>query len=605
MEDTRFTQFRTFLKRHALLAGGFAVMIPLVIIVFLQYRTLSTLNQTLPAYRRTVLRQYLTAVVEEVNRIYSEGAEQLLSVPVSAIQFDRGGVILDSPDCSRATAAVAGVAEHFKRHKFKGARRLFLVVATQHEGQDAGEIFLYDSERQELVRDPKAPEMTAINVAAASYLIYIRRGVRISAMPNTVDRDPRNRLLVKPIVADWDKEANAGKIMALAGMVLDMEFFEKEALPSAIANARPYLGEDADQDAFILWRSRSVLFCAYDTAGKLLASPYNSNNEYQGEVEAYLPLTFAFSNSNLGLRLKHATVEQWARRNFVINLSLWVAMTIFLVASLTLMVRTAAREMKLSQMKADFVSNVSHELRTPLASIRVLAELLNLGRVKDSERVREYGGYIESEGRRLTQVINNILDFSRIESGRKIFHFEQADASEVVQETLEAFSVHLKQNGFTASYEPPAQPLPRLTLDPDAIALALNNLLDNAIKYSGEQKEISVRVEQANEGVTISVADHGIGIAPEEREKIFDKFYRVSTGLVHDVKGSGLGLSLVKYIVEAHRGKITVQSTLGAGSTFTMFFPLNNISDQSGKADAEPTATVKPDAPPFGAESKA
>jgi signal transduction histidine kinase len=225
-------------------------------------------------------------------------------------------------------------------------------------------------------------------------------------------------------------------------------------------------------------------------------------------------------------------------------------------------------------MKADFVSNVSHELRTPLASIRVLAELLNLGRINQPDRVREYGAYIESEGRRLTNVINNILDFSRIESGRRLFQFESCDLKEVVDGTLEAFAVHMRQSGFTLSYEAPQNSLPKVVLDPDAIALALTNLLDNAIKYSGDVKEIGVSITQSVRFVAVAVSDRGIGIAADEQERISEKFYRIGAGLVHDVKGSGLGLSLVKHIVVAHQGKIIVQSKPGEGSTFTIHLPI-------------------------------
>src|SRR5262249_50427579 len=305
--------------------------------------------------------------------------------------------------------------------------------------------------------------------------------------------------------------------------------------------------------------------------------------EQRIEAEAYQPFFFVFQNSALSIRLKNLTVEQWARRYFLINLSLWIVMTLFLIAAVALMLRTASREMKLTQMKADFVSNVSHELRTPLASIRVLAELLNLGRISQPDRVREYGAYIESEGRRLTQVINNILDFSRIESGRKLFQFESCDIKEIVTGTLDAFSVHLKQNGFTLTYEAPQTMPPKIVFDPDAIALALTNLLDNAIKYSGEEKEINVRLTLSDDFVAISITDRGVGIAAEEHEKIFEKFYRVGSSLVHDVKGSGLGLSLVKHIVLAHHGKITVQSKPGEGSSFTIQLP---VADQRNEEEA-------------------
>ena len=139
----------------------------------------------------------------------------------------------------------------------------------------------------------------------------------------------------------------------------------------------------------------------------------------------------------------------------------------------------------------------------------------------------------------------------------------------------------MKRNGFAVEYDPlPGDPMP-VVMDADAISLALTNLLDNAIKYSRETRRIGLRLERENGFATIVVADRGIGIDLEEHGKIFDKFYRVSTGLVHDVKGSGLGLSLVRHIVEAHRGKITVESEPGQGSTFTIHLPVAQVSGKN------------------------
>ncbi|MGH9847161.1 MAG: sensor histidine kinase, partial [Blastocatellia bacterium] len=334
-------------------------------------------------------------------------------------------------------------------------------------------------------------------------------------------------------------------------------------------------------DALIALRGGQQILALYDGTGAMLKP---SEQEAKIETEVYQPFFMAFVTLRLSFRLKASTVEQWARRNFIFNLSLWGVMAALVLAGIALMLRTASREMRLTQTKADFVSNVSHELRTPLASIRVLAELLNLGRVSEPGKVREYGGYIESEGRRLTQLINNILDFSRIESGRKAFNFERMDLREVVSETVQAFSLQLKRNGFAIEYDaPPGDPMPAVpvVMDADAISLALTNLLDNAIKYSRETRRIGLRLERENGFATVAVADRGIGIAREEQEKIFDKFYRVSTGLVHDVKGSGLGLSLVRHIVEAHRGKVTVESEPGRGSTFTIHLPVASTSGEN------------------------
>jgi signal transduction histidine kinase len=190
--------------------------------------------------------------------------------------------------------------------------------------------------------------------------------------------------------------------------------------------------------------------------------------------------------------------------------------------------------------------------------------------------VREYGEYIENESRRLTQLINNILDFSRIESGRRVYTFEEADLEDVVRDTLTTFGVRLRNSGFELEYNPPDEPLPSIHVDAGAIDRALANLLDNAVKYStlDGDKRITVSVDSKEGFVSVSITDHGIGIPRDEQKRIFERFHRVSTGLVHDVKGSGLGLSLVQHIVNAHGGRVTVHSEVGTGSTFTIHLPV-------------------------------
>jgi signal transduction histidine kinase len=566
------TRLRTFLKKHALIAGGIAVLIPLIIIYYLQFRTLKTLGQTLPAYRTQVLNQFLGSVIREVAMIYSENSERALAVPAQAIKLRQGAIIQHDKDRALSLEAVEQVAEHFKKQDFKGARRYFIAVATENEGIQGSEIFFYDPESQKMVIDANAPEMVAINVVSAPYMVYIRAGRSLIPYSVGVERDTLHRMIVKPVHGEPDKENEPGKLIAVAGMVLDHDLLFEKFLPEAIRKSASKLLPTEDRDALVALRMAGKILYLYDGQGNRLEP---SQDEAKIEPESIQPFYFILTNTRLSIRLKDLTVGQWAKRNFIVNLVAWSVMSIFLLAAIAMMIRTAAREMKLTQTKADFVSNVSHELRTPLASIRVLAELLNLGRVTEGNKVREYGGYIESEGRRLTQLINNILDFSRIESGKKGYNFEQADVKEVVDETLEAFSLQLKRHGFNVDYQAPKRSLPEVTIDPDAIALVLTNLLDNAIKYSKTEKRISIRLDHKDDFVTVAISDQGIGIARVEQEKIFEKFYRVSTGLVHDVKGSGLGLSLVKHIVEAHRGKITVESDSGKGSTFTLYLPVN------------------------------
>jgi signal transduction histidine kinase len=571
MDGSIISRIRAFLKRRAFVIGGLAVTVPLLVIIFLQYQALTTLNKTLPAYRKQLMRQYLMSVVEDFRRFYGDNAEKALAAPPGSIDLPKSGVIEDDDEGALSQKAVARVADHFKKQDFKGASRYFIAVATEKDGAQGSEVFFYDPTSQAMVRDPRAPEMVAINVACSSYVVYIRDGTNVVPAATSVDRNPRHLLIVKPILNE------SMRIVAAAGMVVDQDYFHDAVLPEAISKSLAQFLPSEDQKVIVSLYDKWEFYAAYDGKGARLKL---SESEQRVEAEASQLFSLVYLNSgprfSLSVRLKNLTVEQLARRNFLINLSLWVVMTLLLITAVALMLRTASREMKLTQMKADFVSNVSHELRTPLASIRVLAELLNLGRVNQPDRVREYGAYIESEGRRLTQVINNILDFSRIESGRKLFQFESCDLKVVVDETLEAFTVHLKQNGFTLSYEAPQIALPKVVLDPDAIALALTNLLDNAIKYSGDVKEINVSVAQSDGFVTVAITDRGVGIAADEQEKIFEKFYRVSTGLVHDVKGSGLGLSLVKHIVVAHRGKIIVRSKPGEGSAFTIQLPVGD-----------------------------
>jgi signal transduction histidine kinase len=259
-----------------------------------------------------------------------------------------------------------------------------------------------------------------------------------------------------------------------------------------------------------------------------------------------------------------------------------------LLAGIVLSLRVASRAVRLSEMKSDFVSNVSHELRTPVASIRVFGELLRHGRADSPEKVRRYGEHIETESRRLTRLIDNVLDFSRMESGRKEYHFERARLEHVVESAVDATRVRLREAGFDVRYEAPESELPALELDPDAIGQVLHNLIDNAVKYSGEARRIDLRVYRENATAVVSVRDEGVGIPRDEQQRIFERFHRVQTSLVHDVQGSGLGLAIVQHVVRAHGGRVDVESERGRGTTVFVRIPLSNGgSESSGRTGDE------------------
>jgi signal transduction histidine kinase len=227
----------------------------------------------------------------------------------------------------------------------------------------------------------------------------------------------------------------------------------------------------------------------------------------------------------------------------------------------------------MAQLKADFVASVSHDLKTPLSLIRMFAETLELGRVPEAERRREYYQVIVRESERLSRLIDNVLDFSRIERGRRRYDIVPTAVGPVVQEAVDAFGHVLAQNGFTVETTLPPD-LPDVPMDGDAITQALANLIDNAIKFSGPRKVLRVAAEAGAGRLAITVADEGIGIPREEHARIFDKFYRVGRSDTQGRRGSGVGLALVRHIVRAHGGDVSVASEPGRGSRFTLWLPL-------------------------------
>lgn len=299
----------------------------------------------------------------------------------------------------------------------------------------------------------------------------------------------------------------------------------------------------------------------------------NTETEFpEGEVHDKRKI-WLFPEYYIAIRLEGQSIEELAQWRFYRSLVLIFFIDLIILIGVWIIYRNVRTEMKLTQMKSDFVSNVSHELRTPLSLIRMFAETLELNRVQTENKKREYYQIIGQESERLTHLINNILDFSKIEAGKKHYHKEIFDLNEVVTDVLRLYSFHLQNKGFHVQNNIDQNEKLKINADKDAITEAIINLLDNAIKYSDQDKRIRIKCDSFQDMVFFEIEDHGIGISIEDQKKIFDKFYRVSTGLVHDVKGTGLGLSLIKYIMEMHNGRVTVESHLGKGSIFRLIFP--------------------------------
>lgn len=318
-----------------------------------------------------------------------------------------------------------------------------------------------------------------------------------------------------------------------------------------------------------------VLVCTDRVTGRVILST-ELDSSRSAASEQQRPL-WMFPDHRVGIRMRGESAAELARARTHTSIILFGAVGALLLAGAWLLYRNFRRELQLAEMRTDFVSNVSHELKTPLSLIRMYAETLEMARVPDPEAQREYLRVIMRESDRLSRLIGNILAFSRIESGRARYRRERLDLGAAVRAVVGIYRVHLEHEGYRLQVEE-AEALPDIDADAEAVAEALLNLLDNAMKYSGESRDITVRTGTSDSGtahseVWVEVEDRGIGIPADQQKQIFEKFYRVGAGLVHTAKGSGLGLTLVDHIMRAHGGRVDVWSVPAAGSRFRLVFP--------------------------------
>jgi len=260
------------------------------------------------------------------------------------------------------------------------------------------------------------------------------------------------------------------------------------------------------------------------------------------------------------------------RQRRALSLAMLGFVTVMLAFGGYLTVRIVKRELEIARLRADFVSTVSHEFRSPLTGIRQLGGMLLDGRVTDPEKQRGYFKMIVQESDRLSRLVENILDFSRMEEGLKEYRFEPLDPSPWLRTLVADFVTEIAAHG--AAVEADIQDgLPPISADKEALGSAVRNLLDNAVKYSPGSKTVWFEAGAAGGAIKISVRDKGVGISEHDRKRIFDRFYRAEGEISKRIKGAGLGLSLVKHVVTAHGGTVECQSRIGEGSIFTIRLP--------------------------------
>ena len=369
----------------------------------------------------------------------------------------------------------------------------------------------------------------------------------------------------------------------LGGVGFDPTYLKQNLLPQMLEELTSQMTTQEADDGSAEQRLAMMVYPA-DTLRSEPDRPFAVSPGWgTGKPEVSHNLDDPFRGLALGIKFQGTTAQAIGRRWVWQSFLILGVLSVLMFGGLVLTYRSVNKQVALARLKSDFVSNVSHELRTPLALIRLYAETLELGRITTNEKKNEYYSIIRKESERLTALINNILDFSRIEAGRKEYDFRETDIAELVRNTLDSYRFQIEQQGFLL--EEQIDPgIPAVKVDREAIARALVNLVNNALKYSDSEKFLGVRLYRDKQLLKLEVSDRGIGIERHEQARIFEKFYRTCDPLVHNTKGSGLGLSLVRHITRAHGGEVEVESTPGRGSKFTLSLPLAQQPGTTGSA---------------------
>jgi len=310
--------------------------------------------------------------------------------------------------------------------------------------------------------------------------------------------------------------------------------------------------------------SDSILYAHSEAAdsAKLAGSEY--------KVELYPNAIF---DRNLNLSVLFPGREGFIYRSLNWLLVASLIFSLFILTTFALSIFYILRQKKISEMKSDFINNMTHEFKTPIATISVATDsITNEKVVRDPERIKYFAGMIKKENARMNLQVEDILTIARLDRKDFEFNWEAIDSHELIKDAVQGIILQVEKRGGKIETHLDAKNS-IITTDRKHCTNLIYNLLDNAMKYSAEAPEIAVATKNKANGVVISVQDSGIGMSKSVQSKIFEKFYRQSSGNVHNVKGFGLGLSYVKAVLEANRGNISVQSEPGKGSKFDVFLP--------------------------------
>ena len=555
---------RFFTDRGVRLAAGLAVVvaIPMAVLFYFQFKALHDIETT----SAVVLRQLSSETADSLTRSTEDYLKRphisvLLRIPQARTEpLDYAFV---EPIFNDALAESPFVESFFVWSEVGPQANKWLVFDQDSKALPSGAPARFREDKalgNQLMRRLNELVKTRRAIVAFTEIIngrphYVQAQLRFegaardrmtSVLAFAVDAERLRTHFIPAVLRDW-----LATIQHPSGFPrLETEILDEEG--KHIFASHP---ERSEHFAPVDERSFAIIF--FDKELLEFAAPYEQHREIWGVRTSYGPLPIQ----------EIVSASTRPQQALMIVLAVAMALGVFLVAG------AAAREVRVAELKSNFVASVSHDLKTPLALIQLFAETLELGRVRTPERAQEYYRIINGESKKLTRLIENILDFSRMEAGLRPYRMEPADVSQSVSKVLARMETQFSQGNFAVTPTLETD-LPRILADEGAAEQAIENLLANAIKYSSDNKHIEVEARRANGHIVVSVTDHGIGISRREQGRIFKKFYRVQRELGGGPQGTGLGLAIVDHTMRGHGGYVRVESEPDQGSTFSLYFPI-------------------------------
>ena len=547
-------------------AAGLAVVvaIPVAVLFYFQFRSLDDIEETSAVVLRQLSRDSADSLAREIGENLKRPHIDLLLRPAQQTRLNPPDFIWLDSVFGEGMAASPFIEElWFWSENAEGFEDKFFVfdrASLQTQPADVDRRF-YESSSRHTQIVPQARELGAQRRA-------------IVAFPMSIDGRAKYVQLQLGFVGP-----NRERVTRILGFMVDAEELRTKYFPSLIerrlaAVQQPigfpplevYLadgdgrsitisGQAPSAAAFVDEREFPLVF--FDRELLEYAAPYEQRRETWRVRTSFGP----------------QTIPEIVSANTRPQMALMVVLALVMGGGVFFVASAAAREVRVAELKSNFVASVSHDLKTPLALIQLFAETLELGRVRNSERAQEYYRIINSEARKLTRLIENILNFSRMEAGLRPYRPAPSDIGAVTQQVVSDMTSQFNQAQFAVHVH--VEPnLPRVDVDEDAVEQAIENLLANAMKYSGDAKHIEIAARRVNGHIVVSVTDHGIGISRREQGRIFRKFYRVQRELGGGPQGTGLGLAIVDHTMRGHGGFVRVESEPDQGSTFSLHFPI-------------------------------